>query len=152
MNCSTTGFPVLHCLLEFVQTHVHWVVDAIQPSHPMLPPSPPAFNLSQHQCFPVSWLFASGGQSIGALALVLPMNTQDWFPLELTDLILLSRGLSRVFSSTAVQKHWFFSAQPSLWFSSSISMWLLENPLLWLYGPLLAKCCLCYLIHCLGLS
>ena len=46
MDCSTLGFPVLHCLLEFAQTHVHWVSDAIQPSHPLLPPSPPAFNLS----------------------------------------------------------------------------------------------------------
>ena len=49
MNCSTPGFPVLHCLLEFAQTHVHWVSDAVQPSHPLLPPSPPAFSLSQHQ-------------------------------------------------------------------------------------------------------
>ena len=49
MNCSTPGFPVLHYLLEFAQTHVHWVRDAIQPSHPLLPPSPLALNLSQHQ-------------------------------------------------------------------------------------------------------
>ena len=49
MDCSTPGFPVLHRLLEFVQTHVHWVSDAIQPSHPLLPPFPLAFNLSQHQ-------------------------------------------------------------------------------------------------------
>ena len=49
MNCSTPGFPVLHCLLEFAQTLVHWVCDAIQPSHPLSPASPPALNLSQHQ-------------------------------------------------------------------------------------------------------
>jgi len=49
MDCSTPGFPVHHQLLEFTQTHVHWVGDAIQPSHPLLYPSPPAFNLSQHQ-------------------------------------------------------------------------------------------------------
>ena len=48
-DCSTPGFPVLHCLSEFAQTHVHWVGNAIQPSHPLLSPSPPAFNLSQHQ-------------------------------------------------------------------------------------------------------
>ena len=48
MDCSTPGFPVLHYLLEFAQTHIHWVSDAIQPSHPLSPPSPPAFNLSQH--------------------------------------------------------------------------------------------------------
>ena len=49
MNCSTPGFPVLHCLLELAQTHVCWVGDAIQPSHPLSSPSPPALNLSQHQ-------------------------------------------------------------------------------------------------------
>ena len=67
--------------------------------------------------FPVSCqLFASGGQSIGASgsAAVLPMNIQAWFPLELTGLILLSEGLSRVFSSTTVQTHQFFGAQLSL--------------------------------------
>ena len=67
--------------------------------------------------FPVSWLFTSGGQSIGApaSASVLPMNIQDWFPLELTGLISLqSKGLSRVFSNTTVQKHQFFSTQLSL--------------------------------------
>jgi len=49
MDCSTPGLPIPHCLLEFPQAHVHWVSDAFQPSHPLLPPSPPAFNLSQHQ-------------------------------------------------------------------------------------------------------
>ena len=73
--------------------------------------------------FPVSWLFASGGQSIGvsALASVLPVNIQGWFPLGLTGLISLqSKGLSRVFSNTTIQRHQFFSAQPSLWSSSHI--------------------------------
>ena len=51
MDCSTPGFPVYHQLLEFTQTHVHWVGDAIQPSHPLSSPSPPTFNLSQHQVF-----------------------------------------------------------------------------------------------------
>ena len=51
MDCSTLGFPVLHYLPEFAQTHAHWVNDAIQPSRPLLPPSPPAFNLSQNQVF-----------------------------------------------------------------------------------------------------
>ena len=79
MNRSTPGLPVHHQLPEFIQTHVHRVSDAIQPSHPLLYPSPPAPNPSQHQSFPVSQLFASGGQSIGlsALASVLPKNTQD---------------------------------------------------------------------------
>ena len=49
MDCSTPGFPVLHHVLGFAQTYIHWVGDAIQPSHPLSPPSPPAFNLSEHQ-------------------------------------------------------------------------------------------------------
>ena len=82
MNCSTPGFPVLHYLLDFAQSHVHWVTDAIQPSHPLPPSSPPPLNLSQHQGL-MSQLFTSGGQSIGALVsvLILPMNIQSWFPL-----------------------------------------------------------------------
>ena len=65
--------------------------------------------------FPMSWLFISSGQSIGALASVLPVSIQGWFPLGLTGLIfLLSKGLSRVFSSTTIQKHQFFITQPSL--------------------------------------
>ena len=115
MDCSTPGFLVLHCLPVFAQTHVHRVGDAIQPSHPLSLSSPSAFNLSQHQAksFPVSQLIASGGQRIGASASVLPMNIQGWFPLGLTGLTsLLSKGLSRVFSSTTVQRHQFFGTQP----------------------------------------
>ena len=122
IDCSRPDFPVFHYLLEFAQTHVHWISDAIQPSHLLSPPSP-AFNLSQHQSFPVSWLFASGGQSIGtsASALVLPVNIQGWFPLGLTSLIFLPpKGFSRVFSSTIVQKHQLFGTQPSLWSNSHI--------------------------------
>ena len=77
--------------------------------------------------FPMSWLFISDGQSIGASASAsaLPMIIQGWFPLGLTGLIsLLSRGLSRVFSNTIVQKHQFFGTQPSLWSNSHISTWL----------------------------
>ena len=78
--------------------------------------------------FPMSQLFTSGGQSIGALASesVLPMNIQSWFPLGLTDLISLL--FSRVFSSTTVWKYQFFSTQPSLWSNSYICIWLLEKP------------------------
>ena len=87
MYCPTPDFPVLHYLPKFAQTHVHWVSDVIQPSHPPSPPSP-ALNLSQHQSFPMSWLFASGGQSIEASASVsiLPMNIRGWFLLGLTGL------------------------------------------------------------------
>ena len=80
--------------------------------------------------FPMSWLFALGGQSIGAStsALVLPMNIQGWFPLGMTNLIsLLPKGLSRVFSSTTVQKHQFFGSQSSLWSKSHVPTWLLEK-------------------------
>ena len=78
--------------------------------------------------FPMNQLFASGGQSIGASASVLPMNIQDWFPLGLTGFISLqSEGLSIVFSNTTVQKHQFFSTQLSLWSNSHIHTWLLEK-------------------------
>ena len=81
--------------------------------------------------FPVSQFFASGGQSIGVSASVsvLPINIQDWFPLELTGLIFLqSKGISRVFFNTTLQKHQFFDSQLSLWSSSYIHTWLLEKP------------------------
>ena len=156
MDCSTSGFPVLHYLLELAQTHVHWVGDAIQPSSSSVVP----FS-SCHQPFPasgsflMSQLFASSGPSIGTpgSASVLPMNIQALFPLGLTSLIsLLSKGLSRVFSSTTIQKHQFFGAQPSFWFSCHIHTWLLEKWQLWLYGPLLATLSPCFLICFLGLS
>ena len=75
MNHSTPGLPVHHQLPEFTQTHVHRIGDAIQPSHPLSSPSPPAPNPSQHQPFPMSQLFTWGGQSVGvsASASVLPM-------------------------------------------------------------------------------
>ena len=92
MNCSMPGLPVHHQLLEFTQTHVHQVSGAIQPSHPLSSPSPPALNISQHQgFFPVSQIFSSGDQNIGASASasVLPMSEYsglisfrtDWFDL-----------------------------------------------------------------------
>ena len=81
--------------------------------------------------FPLGHLFASGGQSFGASAIasVLPMSIQGWFPLGLTGLIfLLSKGVSRVFSSTAIRKHPFFGVETSLWPNSHIHTWLLEKP------------------------
>ena len=92
--------------------------------------------------FPMSQLFSSGGQSIGVSAStsVLPMNTQDWSPLGWAGWISFqSKGLSRVFSNTTVQKHQFFSAQLSLQSNSHIHTWPLEKPEPWLDGPLLAK-------------
>ena len=105
--------------------------------------------------FPMSQFFASCGQSIGASgsASVLPKNIQDWFPLGLTSLIsLLSKGLSRVFSNTTVQKYQFFGTQPSLWSNSPIHAWLLEKSKLWLHRTFSVKWCLCFLIFCLGWS
>ena len=90
------------------------------------PQSLPALESS-----PRSWLVSSSGQSIGASASAsaLPMNIQDWFPLGWTGLLSLqSKALSRVFSSTTLQKHQFFSIQPSLWSDSHICAWLLEKP------------------------
>ena len=117
MDCSTPGFPVLHYLPEFAQTHMHWVSDAIQPSHPLLLSSPSAFSLFPTSgSFLMTQLFASGGQSVGASASasIPPISIQGWFSLELTDLISLqSKGLSRGFSSITVQKHQFFGTQPS---------------------------------------
>ena len=104
-------------------------------------------------CFPVSRLFTSGGQSIGASASVFLMNIQNWSPLGWTGWISLrSKGLSRVLSNTTVQKHQFFGAQPSLWSDSHIHTWPLEKPQPWLYGTLSTTWCLCFWIHCLGWS
>ena len=140
MNHSMLGLPVHHQLREFTQTHAHRVGDAIQSSHPLLSRSPPAPNPSQHQGL-FQWVNSWGGQSIGvsASASVLPMNIQDW-SLELTGWISLqSKGLSRVFSNTTVQKHQFFGTQlPSL-SNFHIHTWPLEKPQPWLDGPLLAK-------------
>ena len=112
-------------------------------------------SISSIRVFSNEQSFALGGQSLeaSALASVLPMNIQGWFPLGLTGFIsLLSKELSRVFSNTTVPKLQFFGAQPSLWTNSHICTWLLEKPLLWLYGPLSAKWYLFFLIRCLGVS
>ena len=127
MNCSTPGLPVYHQLPEFTQTHVHRVSDAIQPSHPLLSPSP-APNPSQHQSL-FQWVNSSHeGQSTGvsASASFLPKKSQGWSPSEWTGWISLqSKGLSRVFSNTTVQKHQFFGAQPSSQSNSHIHTCLL---------------------------
>ena len=111
INCSMPGLPVHHQLPEFTQTHVHQVGDAIQPSHPLLSPSPPACNPSQHQGL-FQWVNSAWhGQSSAS---VLPMNTQDWYALGWTGWISLqSKGLSGVFSNITVQKHQFFGTQLS---------------------------------------
>ena len=146
MVCSTPAFPALHYLPELAQTHVLWCHPTI--SSPVTPFSSWPQSFPASGSFLLSRLFAPGGQSIGASdsASILPMNIQGWFSLGLTGLIsLLFKGCSRVFSSTTVQKHQFFSAQLSLWSNSHTQMWLLD-------GLLLTKWCLCFLICCLGWS
>ena len=104
--------------------------------HPTISSSVVPFSSCLQSCpasgsFPMSQFFTSGGQSIGvsASASVLPMNIHDWFPLGWTGWIsLLSKGLSRVFSNTTVQKHQFFGTQPSLLLNSHIHTWPLEKP------------------------
>ena len=119
MNYSMPGLSVPHHLSELAQVHVHWIGDAILPSHP-LSPSSSACSLSQHQGL-FKWV------------------------------ALLSKGLSRVFSSTTVWRHQFFGALPSLWSLSHPYMTTGKTVALTRWA-LSAKRCLCFLIHCLGLS
>ena len=132
MNCSTPGLPVHHQLPEFNKIHVHRVGNAIQlTSSSVVPFSSCPQSLPSSGSFPMSQLFAWGGQSIGvsASASALPMNTQHWSPLEWTDWISLqSKELLRVFSSTTVQRHQFFGAQLSSQSNSHIHTWPLEKP------------------------
>ena len=127
-TASMSGFPVLHCLLDSPSSQRCCLT--ISSSAALFNFCPQSFPGSGS--LPVSQLFASGGQSIGVSASksVLPMNTQDWSPLGWTDWISLqSKGLSRVFSNTIVQKHQFFGAQLSLCESNShIHTWPLEKP------------------------
>ena len=112
MNCSTPGLPVRHQLPEFTQTHVHqsrWCHPAISSS--VVPFSFCLQSLPASESFPMSQLFAWGGQSTGVSALTsfLPKKSQGWSPSGWTGWISLqSKGLSRVFSNTTVQKHQFF--------------------------------------------
>ena len=111
------------CLLSW------WCHPTISSS--VVPFSPCSQSLPASESFPTSQLFTWGGQNIGvsALASVLPMNTQDWSPLGWTGWISLqSKGLSRVFSNTTVQKHQLFGAQPSSQSNSHIHTWPMEKP------------------------
>ena len=150
MDCSTPGLPVHHQLPEFTQTHVHWVGGAIQLSHPLSFPSPPTFSQSQHQGL-FQWV-SSLHQVAKVLEFqLLPMNTQDWFPLGWTGWISLqSKGLSRVFSNITVQKHQFFGTFFTVQLShpymttgktTALTKW-----------TLLVKYCLCFWICYLGWS
>ena len=129
MDCSISDFSVLHGLPEFAQIHGHWVGDAIQPSHPLPPPSPPAFNPPQHQGLfqwvtlrirrPKYWSLSS--------ASVLPMNIQDWFPLRLTSLISWSPRDSQE-SSLAPQFESIISTVLSLLYYLTFTVYVLWYP------------------------
>ena len=142
MDCSMPGF------LSYTSPRVcesscslsRWCHPTVTSSMFLSSSCPQSFPASGS--FPMSWLFASGDQSIGvsASASVLPMSIQDWFPLGLTGLTSLqSKGLSRVFSNTTVQKHPFFGSQSSSWSNSHICTRLLDRKQLWLDRPLSEK-------------
>ena len=147
MNCSMPGFPVLYYLLELAQTHVYWVSDAIQPSHPVTPFSSCSQSFPASGCFWVSWLLASWGQSIGASATasVLPMSIQDWFPSGLTLSPCSPRDSQE--SSPTPQLKSINSLVLNFFYSPTLT-----SIYLWLDGLLLAKQRLCFLIYCLGWS
>ena len=97
MDCRTPGFPVHHQLPELAQTHVHWVSDTIQPSHPLSSPSPPASIFPSIRVFSNESVLCIRWPGYWSFSSVLPMNIQGWFPLGWTGLISLqSKGLSRV--------------------------------------------------------
>ena len=119
MDCSTPGFPIHHQLLEFTQTHVHWVSDVIRPSHPLLSPSPPAFNLSQHQgLFKwVSQFFASGSQKYWRFTFSInPSNEHSGlisFRMDWLDLLAVQRTLKSLLQHHSLKAS-IFGTQLSL--------------------------------------
>ena len=131
MDCSTPGFPVPHQLPQLVQTHVHQVGDAIQPSHPLSSPSPPTFNLFQHQSlfqwvslpirWPKHWSFSFSISISNEYSGMISFRI-DWFYL------LAVQGTLKSLLQTIVQKHQFFGIQFSLWSNSHIHTWILEKP------------------------
>ena len=151
MDCSTPGFPVHHQLPELTQTHVYHVGDAIQPFHPLSSPSPPAFNLSQHQ-----GLFQWVG-SLHKVAKVLELHISpfneysglisfriDWFNLHAVQGTLKSLLQHHNLKGAVLLHSAFFMVQLSHPYVTSGKTTAL--------GPLLAKWCLCFLIHSSGLS
>ena len=152
MDCSTTGLSVTNSrsLLKLMS------IESVMPSnhltlhHPLLlPPSTFPSNrvFSNESALHIRW------PKYWSFSFSLSACNEYWFPLGWTGWISLqSKGLSRVFSNTTVQKHQFFCTQLSLWSNSHIHTWPLEKPQPWPDGPLLVKWCLCSLICCLGWS
>ena len=150
MYHSTPGLPVINQLLEFTQTHV---IESVMTSNDLilcyplllLPSVFPSIGIfSNESARLIRWpKYRSFSFNIN------PSNEHSglvYFRMDWLDL-LQAKGLLRVFSNITVQKHWFFSVQPSLWSNTHTHTWLLEKPCLSLYGPLLVKQCLCYTRH-----
>ena len=130
MDCSTPGFPGLHHLLEFAQTRVYWVGDVIQPSHPQSSLSPPAFSLSQHQGLSQQVCSSHQRSKYWSFSFsISPSNKYSGLISFRIDCLisLQSKGLSRLFSNTTVQKNQFFNVQLSFWSNSHIHPWLLQK-------------------------
>ena len=131
MDCSTLGFPVLHHFLEIAQTHVHWVGDAIQPSHLLSPflllpsifPRTRVFSSESALCirWPKYWSFSFSISPSNEYSGLIPFRV-DWFDL------LAVQGTLKSLLNTTVQKHQFSSTQPFLWSNSHILTWLVEKP------------------------
>ena len=155
MDCSTPGFPVLHCLLELAPTHVHRVCDATQSSHPLSSPSPPDFNLSQHQslfqwvnsCIRWSkyWSFRISTSPSNEYSGLISFR-MDWLD-HLAVQGTLKSFLQHHSSKASILLHsaFFMFQIPHLYITTGKTITLL-------YGPLLAKQHLCSLTCCLGLS
>ena len=136
INCSTPGFPVLHYLPEFAQTHVHWVSDAIQPSHPL------ALHLSHHQALYIRWPKYWSSASASEYSSFISFRI-DWFDL------LAVQGTLKSLLQHHSSKASFFSAQPSLWYSSHTCTWLKEKYMDFYKNISHISA---FLVHCLGLS
>ena len=155
MDCSTLGFPVLHYLPEFAQTQVHWVGDAIQPSQPLSPSSPPALDLSQPSGFsnvsalcirwPNYWNFSFSISPSKEYSGLISFRI-DWLDLHAVQ-GTVKNLLQHHDLKASILRHLV-----SLRYKFHISTLVMEKTQQWLYWLLLAKWCLCFWIWCLGLS
>ena len=151
---ASLSFSISWSLLKFMSIESEKLSDHLILCHPLLllPSIFPKIRVFSNELavrirWPKYWSFSFNISPSNGYLWLISYKT-DWFDLFAWE----SRGLSRVFSSTTVQKHQFFSVLPSLWSSSHNHSWLPERPQPWLYGLLLAKWCFCFLTHCLGLS
>ena len=129
MDCSTPGLPAFHHLLELAQTHVHWISDAIQPSHPLSSPSPPALSLSQNQSL-FQWVDSSHGwPKYWSFSFSISPSSEYSglisFTIGWLDLLAVQETLLSVF--TTIRRHQFFGAKPSLWSNSHIHTCLVKK-------------------------